>query len=111
MFTRPIAVAAILAVALALPSAGAARPSKHRTAPTAPPVATAMPAKPRNVVIFIADGLRYDSVNPDVAPTFARIRREGVDFVNSHAMYPTVTTANASAIATGHYLGDTGDYG
>ncbi len=26
-------------------------------------------------------------------------------------MYPTVTTANASAIASGHYLGDTGDYG
>ena len=25
-------------------------------------------------------------------------------------MYPTLTTANASAIATGHYLGDTGDY-
>jgi arylsulfatase A-like enzyme len=33
-----------------------------------------------------------------------------VDFTNSHAIYPTLTTANASAIATGHYLGDTGDY-
>ncbi|MEH2307740.1 hypothetical protein [Nostoc sp.] len=25
-------------------------------------------------------------------------------------MFPTFTTANTSAIATGHYLGDTGDF-
>ncbi len=66
---------------------------------------------PRNAVIFIADGLRYDSVTPELAPTFNRVRTEGVDFTNSHSLFPTVTTANASAIATGHYLGDTGDYG
>ncbi len=29
-------------------------------------------------------------------------------FVNSHSLFPTLTTANASAIATGHSLGDTG---
>ncbi|HTW34461.1 MAG TPA: alkaline phosphatase family protein [Rhizomicrobium sp.] len=67
-------------------------------------------AQPHNVVIFVADGLRYESVTPDVAPTMSRIRREGVDFANSHSIYPTLTTANASAIATGHFLGDTGDY-
>lgn len=38
------------------------------------------------------------------------IRRHGVSFANSHSLFPTFTTANASAIATGHYLGDTGDY-
>jgi len=65
---------------------------------------------PRNVVIFVADGLRYTSVTPETAPTMAKLRRQGVDFSNSHAVYPTLTTANASAIATGHYLGDTGDY-
>jgi len=63
-----------------------------------------------NVVLFVADGLRYASVTPDTAPTMFRLKSEGVDFTNSHAMYPTLTTANASAIATGHYLGDTGDY-
>jgi arylsulfatase A-like enzyme len=67
-------------------------------------------AAPHNVIIFVADGLRYQSVTPDIAPTMSRIRREGVDFANSHALYPTLTTANASGIATGHYLGDTGDY-
>ena len=41
----------------------------------------------------------------------AALKAKGVDFANSHALYPTVTTANASAIATGHYLGDTGDFG
>ncbi|MGC9954946.1 MAG: alkaline phosphatase family protein [Rhizomicrobium sp.] len=72
----------------------------------------ALPAKAgrRNVVIFVADGLRASSVTPDTAPTMAKLRREGVDFSNSHAVYPTLTTANASAIATGHFLGDTGDY-
>ena len=34
-----------------------------------------------------------------------------MDFTNSHSLYPTVTTVNASAIATGHYIGDTGDFG
>ena len=49
-----------------------------------------------DVVIFVADGLRSASVTPDIAPTFSRLRRAGVDFTNSHSLYPTVTTANAS---------------
>jgi arylsulfatase A-like enzyme len=72
--------------------------------------AKGVPKHARNVVIFVADGLRYDSVTPKNAPTLWHIRHEGVDFANSHSIYPTLTTANASAIATGHYLGDTGDY-
>jgi arylsulfatase A-like enzyme len=66
--------------------------------------------KPRNVIIFVADGLRYGIVNHDTAPTFADIQKNGVDFRNSHSVYPTVTTANASAIATGHGIGDTGEW-
>jgi arylsulfatase A-like enzyme len=64
----------------------------------------------RNVVIFVADGLRPGSLNPTDAPTLVRLQKEGVFFANSHSLYPTVTTANASAIATGHLLGDTGDF-
>jgi arylsulfatase A-like enzyme len=64
----------------------------------------------RNVVIFVFDGLRAGSVNADDSPTMFWIRNHGVNFVNSHSLFPTFTTANASAIATGHYLGDTGDY-
>jgi hypothetical protein len=40
----------------------------------------------------------------------AAIAREGVSLRNSHALFPTFTTANASAMATGHMLGDTGDF-
>ena len=67
--------------------------------------------KPRNVVIFVADGLRDTSVNEMDTPTLFRIRAEGVYFQNSHSLFPTYTMANASAIATGHYLGDTGNFG
>jgi Type I phosphodiesterase / nucleotide pyrophosphatase len=66
--------------------------------------------QPRNIVIFVADGMRAGSVNAEDAPTMYRIRNQGVNFVNSHSLFPTFTTANASAIATGHYLGDTGDF-
>ena len=67
-------------------------------------------AAPRSVVIFVADGLRAGSVNTEDAPTMAALRQQGVSFLNSHALFPTFTTPNASAIATGHYLGDTGDF-
>src|SRR6516165_9805990 len=64
----------------------------------------------RNVIIFVADGLRNGSVNQGDAPTLSVLRQIGVDFQNSHAVFPTFTTPNAAAIATGHYLGDTGDF-
>lgn len=66
--------------------------------------------KARNVIVFVADGLRPGSVTPTEAPTLYKVRHEGVDFTNSHALFPTFTTANASTLATGHYLGDTGDF-
>lgn len=64
----------------------------------------------RNVIIFVADGLRNGSVNAQNAPTMLSIRNNGVYFENSHSLFPTFTTANASAISTGHQLGDTGDF-
>lgn len=70
----------------------------------------AQQSRHRNVIIFVADGLRHGSVNPTDTPTLYAIRTKGVHFVNSHSLFPTVTTANASAIATGHRFGDTGDF-
>ncbi len=67
--------------------------------------------RPHNIILFVADGFRRGSVNETDTPTLLKLRQEGVDFQNSHAVFPTFTTANASAIATGHGLGDTGDYG
>ena len=66
--------------------------------------------QPHNVVLFVADGLRFRMVDDSTAPTMAAISREGVSLRNSHALFPTFTTANASGMATGHMLGDTGDF-
>src|SRR5215469_11187089 len=62
---------------------------------------------PHNVIVFVADGLRAESVNPTIAPTISSIRDEGVNFANSHSVFPTFTTSNGAAIATGHAPGDT----
>ena len=78
----------------------------------ASPFAAAAPgARARNAIIFVADGLRPGSIDATRSPALAKLRDTGVWFANSHAMYPTLTTPNASAIATGHMLGDTGDFG
>jgi arylsulfatase A-like enzyme len=66
--------------------------------------------KPHNVIIFVADGLRSEIVDDQTAPALEALRREGVDFRNSHSVFPTVTTVNGSTIATGHRTGDTGNY-
>lgn len=63
-----------------------------------------------NLIFFIADGLRPGMVMPEIAPTLARLMSQGVRFTNTHSMFPTFTTPNASAMATGHRLGDTGDF-
>ena len=72
--------------------------------------AQAPAAPPHNVVLFVADGLRFRMVDDRTAPTMAATAREGVSLRNSHALFPTFTTANASGMATGHMLGDTGDF-
>jgi predicted AlkP superfamily pyrophosphatase or phosphodiesterase len=65
---------------------------------------------PRNLILFVPDGLRGRIVTPQTTPAMAEVRDKGVNFKNSHSLFPTFTTANASAMATGHYLGDTGDF-
>ena len=64
----------------------------------------------RNVIVVVMDGLRAEAVNPTDAPTMTALRTRGVHFANSHALFPTFTTPNAAAIATGHYPGDTADF-
>ena len=66
--------------------------------------------QPHNIVLFIPDGLRALMVSKETAPTMAAIRDKGINFRNPHSLFPTFTTPNASAMATGHYLGDTGDF-
>src|SRR3981081_3678018 len=74
-------------------------------------VASAQNAAPHNLILFVPDGLRGRIVTPGTAPAMAALRDKGVNFKNSHSLFPTFTTPNASAMATGHYLGDTGEFG
>ncbi len=71
---------------------------------------TTTPTTPHNLILFVPDGLRAAMVDASHAPAMAALRDAGVNFANPHSLFPTFTTANASAMATGHYLGDTGDF-
>ena len=73
-------------------------------------VAQVQPVQPHNVVLFIADGLRFRMVDDNTAPAMAAMARQGVSLRNGHALFPTFTMANASGMATGHMLGDTGTF-
>ena len=72
--------------------------------------AAAADDRPRNVILFVPDGMRAGLVTPETTPALAALRDQGVNLANSHALFPTFTTANASGMATGHQLGDTGDF-
>jgi predicted AlkP superfamily pyrophosphatase or phosphodiesterase len=63
------------------------------------------------VIVFVVDGLRPDAISPEVTPTLFRLRTEGVEFTNSHAVFPTVTRVNAATIATGLQPGTHGIVG
>jgi Type I phosphodiesterase / nucleotide pyrophosphatase len=72
--------------------------------------ASAQNATPHNLILFVPDGLRALKVTPETAPAMAEVRDKGVNFKNPHSLFPTFTMANASGMATGHYLGDTGTF-
>jgi hypothetical protein len=66
------------------------------------------PGQARVVLVFVLDGLRPDAINPGDTPTLFRLRQQGVHYLNSHAVFPTVTRVNAAAIGTGAYPGTNG---
>jgi hypothetical protein len=71
-------------------------------------LAPAAAQTPHSLILFVPDGLRAQSVTPQSAPAIAAVRDQGVNFANPHSLFPTFTMANASGMATGHYLGDSG---
>jgi predicted AlkP superfamily pyrophosphatase or phosphodiesterase len=70
-----------------------------------------VPGKASLNLVFILDGLRPDSINPDDTPNLYRLRQEGVNFLNGHSVFPTVTRVNTAAIGTGTYPGTNGIVG
>jgi arylsulfatase A-like enzyme len=59
----------------------------------------------------VVDGLRPDAITTEDTPTLFRLRAEGVDFTNGHAVFPTVTRVNAAALSTGTQPGTNGIVG
>ncbi len=70
-----------------------------------------MPAGTRFVIVFVVDGLRPDGIAPEDTPTLFRLRAEGVDFTDGHAVFPTVTRVNAASLSTGTQPGTHGIVG
>src|SRR6266436_3064443 len=62
-------------------------------------------------MVVVLDGLRPDSITPEETPNLWRLRQEGVNFINGHSVFPTVTRANATAIGTGTYPDRNGMFG
>ena len=54
-------------------------------------------------LVFVLDGLRPDSINEADTPHLHRLRKEGVWFENTHAVFPTVTRVNSASLGTGAY--------
>ena len=89
----------------------------HRVSVVAATITTAFLASPAAAgnailnMVLVLDGMRPDSITPDETPHLWRLRQEGVNFLNGHSVFPTVTRANATAIATGTYPDRNGIFG
>jgi len=59
----------------------------------------------RHVVVVVWDGMRPDFVSEETTPTLWKLAREGVTFRNHHAVYPSATQVNGTAMMTGVYPG------
>ena len=57
------------------------------------------------VLIVAFDGLQPSQVTRELMPNLAAFAAEGVTFGNHHAVFPTVTRANAASMVTGRYPG------
>ena len=69
---------------------------------------SAFAGEPRHVVVVVWDGMRPDFVTEQNTPTLWKLAKEGVTFRNHHAVYPSATNVNGTAIATGVYPGGSG---
>lgn len=54
-------------------------------------------------LLLVVDGLRPDSVTPDVMPRLTALGRRGIVFTAHHSVFPTVTRVNSSSMSTGAY--------
>jgi arylsulfatase A-like enzyme len=61
-----------------------------------------------HVIIIAWDGLRPDMVNATNTPTLNKLAQTGTFFSRHHAVYPSSTEVNGTALATGMYPANNG---
>src|SRR5881227_578872 len=60
----------------------------------------------RHIVVLVWDGMRPDFVTEQNTPALWKLAREGVTFRHHHAVYPSATMVNGTAMVTGVYPGN-----
>ncbi len=70
--------------------------------------AAEVPKPERHVVVVVWDGMRPDFVSQENTPALWKLVNEGVVFRNHHAVYPSATNVNGTALVTGVYPGHSG---
>src|SRR2546430_12098441 len=66
------------------------------------------PKAERHVVVVVWDGMRPDFLSQENTPALWKLANEGVVFRNHHAVYPSATNVNGTALVTGVYPGHSG---
>src|SRR5213594_2509654 len=70
---------------------------------------TTEPAQPnRHIVVVVWDGMRPDFISDKNTPTLWKLAHKGVIFRNHHAVFPSATNVNGTALVTGVYPGRNG---
>ena len=72
----------------------------------APACGTPLPSG--HVLVVVWDGMRPDFVSQENTPALWKLAHEGVIFRNHHAVYPSATNVNGTALVTGVYPGHSG---
>ena len=76
-----------------------------------PETPIAYPTHGKQMIIFVWDGLRPDSITRDNTPNLYALMQQGTTFTQNHSSYPTLTMMNAASFSTGDFAGRTGFYG
>src|SRR5947209_17327564 len=102
IFGARFVFSAVLAALLGLGSIGRAASSTQDRSAQGPI------RRGEHVVVVVWDGMRPDFVSEETTPALWKLAREGVTFRNHHAVYPSATMVNGTALVTGVYPGKNG---
>ena len=70
-----------------------------------PAIAAGTLKSERHIVVVVWDGMRPDFVSEKNTPALWKLSHDGVTFRNHHAVHPSATMVNGTAMVTGVYPG------